>query len=79
VKEKIKVGDIVAWVCKPNGLKAFNTKGEVVSLGVSILGSSKESKVARILVKDRKYKRVFPNRKHTTVGIDKLTKITDHA
>jgi hypothetical protein len=73
LRDKIKIGDSVTWLCKPNGDFKFKAEGIVVEIYKTTVGSSVVKDVAKIKAMG-KYLEVYLYRKNTTVSIDKLSK-----
>lgn len=69
---KIKTGDFVVWECRPYQLKRFMAEGTVIEIIESTFGGIFKKKGARIRP-EGVYKRIFPYRKTTVIGLDKLT------
>lgn len=75
-KNKIKIGDRVAWLHKTSpscGDKKKKMFGKVIDIFESVIGGKKKATVARILVDFDEYWN-FINRKTTTVKICLLEK-----
>ncbi len=71
MKKEIKIGDIVKWRCSPFGRKSFVTDGVVIEITSSTFGSIFIIKAVKIKV-NKKYRKVFPNRKSTTIAVHNL-------
>lgn len=70
----VQEGSIVTWEVdrKRTGFKKFKATGKVIGIYMTTFGGSKRKAAARIET-GKEYLAVYPNRKTTTVAVDKLT------
>jgi hypothetical protein len=71
----IKLDDTVEWLTRPHNANAFMSRGYVDKL-TTVKRNGKEVPGAEVIVTDKHYQAVYPNRDRTIVLLSNLRKIT---
>lgn len=73
MEKEIKIGDLVKWKCRPYQAKPFISEGIVREISESTFGGMVKKPSVKVETIGA-YKRFFPYRKTTVIGLDKIIK-----